>query len=787
MMFKKIVSCMLMLSLFCSGTLMAEELDEPMPQESEIQLLVHEIQIDDTLTFPKGATIKFYVGQVCKGKSVIGDFNGDYEALKSSYADNVVTATAYLGGRYFIDCSDVTPPILGVDDPDYLYVYNVDGIGRINYADDKTQVDEDTLGLTIDGKTIRFIEKTKDYATFELPENLGEQSVAELTISDNAGNNIKLSKKIKLIPRTSYTFTILDSDYKYLKIQMNFKNPSIVRIKNAIVTTEIRVNGAFEDFAYYQGTVDQTANTVEVPFNMHVSLGPGIDESMFSFEIEVEYTSGPAEFRQERISLPIDAFGMLQASVEKSSVKLTEDGKKLLITWQGVRAPKLISSAEKYLGRITSYSITVRQESDKTTSVLTGFDELSLPLSQPVYHDSESHSMSFELPPNTNSALYTVDLEVKTDIGIVSNIELGKLAVSEKSPVTLTATPPYVISNITIGDGFPLLSKNGLVSFSTTQALLSYPFYSNVSITIKPPVEYGPLTDKEIYTATISSNIPGSAPANAEVIYGGTFAWEVSPIVDDFELRDIVINGISMKEADPEGFKYTLSTNQLIINDVFFDMDIKLVYEVKEKEAKIDLIVGKGGSVSPRTSSTTIGSQIRFTVIPDPHFAVETIKINGKTVTPTTSFDVLVEGNTKIEVSFKRVDTVLVLRINDPTMIKNDETKIELDSPPVIKNSRTLLPIRAVAEALGAQVSWNEAERKVTITSTGTRIEMWIGKNLAYTNGKHVPIDPQNKNVVPEIINGRTMVPVRFVAESLGATVSWDERTKTITIVKSLP
>jgi len=68
MMFKKIVSCMLMLSLFCSGTLMAEELDEPMPQESEIQLLVPEIQIDDTLTFPKGATIKFYVGQVVRAK-----------------------------------------------------------------------------------------------------------------------------------------------------------------------------------------------------------------------------------------------------------------------------------------------------------------------------------------------------------------------------------------------------------------------------------------------------------------------------------------------------------------------------------------------------------------------------------------------------------------------------------------------------------------------------------------------------------------------------------------------
>ena len=784
-MFKKTVTWVLVFFLACSGMIMANESDEPVPEEPT---MTPRIEIDDSLTFPKGATLKFYVSDACRGKNIIGDFNGDYEALKTYYVNGALTTTTVqTGGNYFVDCSDITPPSLDIDNPNYIYLYNVDGIGKINYVDDKTQVNEDALSFTINGKPVHFLEKTKDYATFELPPDISEESVAELTISDNAGNSMKLSRKVKLIPRTSYSFTILDSDREYLKIKVNFKNPDIVRIKSALVTTEISLNGAARDMAYYQGKVDQTNNIVEVPFNMHVSRGPGVEESMFSFEIETEYNYGPAEFRQGRISLPIDAFGMIQASIEQSSVKLTEDGKKLLITWQGVNAPKLIGSAEKYLGKITSYTINIQQESDKTRSVITGFNELVLHLPQPVYHDSASHSVYFELPSSTNTALYTVVLDVKTDSGILSTIELGNLAVSQKDPITLTATPPYVISNITIGDGSPMVSKNGFVSFSTPQAVLSYPFYSGVSTEIKPAVEYGSFKDKEIYTATLSSNIPGFAPINAEVIFGGILALEVPTVVNDAELQDILINGISMKDADPEGFKYTLSTSQLVINDVYFDMDIKLVYEIKEeKQAKIDLIVGKGGSVSPQISSATIGSQIHFTVTPDTHYAVEAIKINEQAMAPTTSFDVVIQGNTKIEVNFKRVDTVLILKVNDPTMIINGETQVKLDSPPVIKNSRTLLPIRAVAEALGAKVAWNESEKKVTITSSGTLIEMWIGKSMAYLNGKQVPIDTQNKNVAPEIINGRTMVPVRFVAESLGATVNWDEKTKTITIVQNL-
>ena len=124
---------------------------------------------------------------------------------------------------------------------------------------------------------------------------------------------------------------------------------------------------------------------------------------------------------------------------------------------------------------------------------------------------------------------------------------------------------------------------------------------------------------------------------------------------------------------------------------------------------------------------------------------------------------------------------VIILKIGDKNFTVNGVTKT-LDSPPIIKNGRTLLPIRAVVEALGGTVDWDATEKKVTISLGSTTIELWIGKSIAKVNGVPKPIDPSNPKVVPEIINSRTMLPLRFVAESLGCDVQWDGTTQTITI-----
>jgi sugar lactone lactonase YvrE len=130
--------------------------------------------------------------------------------------------------------------------------------------------------------------------------------------------------------------------------------------------------------------------------------------------------------------------------------------------------------------------------------------------------------------------------------------------------------------------------------------------------------------------------------------------------------------------------------------------------------------------------------------------------------------------------------TVLVLRIGSPTM-KAGSSSVVLDAPPVIVEGRTLVPIRAVVESLGGTVAWDAASQTVTISLDGTELKLFIGKSSALVNGTSTPIDSTNPNVVPQILNSRTMLPLRFVAESLGADIQWEGSTQTITVTYPKP
>lgn len=94
---------------------------------------------------------------------------------------------------------------------------------------------------------------------------------------------------------------------------------------------------------------------------------------------------------------------------------------------------------------------------------------------------------------------------------------------------------------------------------------------------------------------------------------------------------------------------------------------------------------------------------------------------------------------------------------------------MQSDQPAVIRNGRTMVPFRAIFSMLGASVTWNEQEQKVTGTKDATVIELSIGKNTATVNGIPLQMD-----VPVQIINGRTMVPLSFVSSNLGAQVQWD-------------
>ena len=103
----------------------------------------------------------------------------------------------------------------------------------------------------------------------------------------------------------------------------------------------------------------------------------------------------------------------------------------------------------------------------------------------------------------------------------------------------------------------------------------------------------------------------------------------------------------------------------------------------------------------------------------------------------------------------------------------------ELDVAPIIRGASTMLPVRFVAENLGATVGWDGATSTATVKTSDVEIKITIGAKEAIVNGKAVAL------VAPAFIeNGRTYLPVRFVAETLGATVGWDGATSTATLTK---
>ena len=134
------------------------------------------------------------------------------------------------------------------------------------------------------------------------------------------------------------------------------------------------------------------------------------------------------------------------------------------------------------------------------------------------------------------------------------------------------------------------------------------------------------------------------------------------------------------------------------------------------------------------------------------------------------------------EIFYQPSVITMKLIIGKPTIWVNGG-ELSLEAPPVIINSRTFIPIRAVVEPVGGILSWNPSNGKVGIAVGRDSLEMFIGKGKAWVNGRGTSID-SNEWVVPVIINGRTFLPLRFVVEALGfQPIDWNAATKTIRLV----
>jgi hypothetical protein len=101
-----------------------------------------------------------------------------------------------------------------------------------------------------------------------------------------------------------------------------------------------------------------------------------------------------------------------------------------------------------------------------------------------------------------------------------------------------------------------------------------------------------------------------------------------------------------------------------------------------------------------------------------------------------------------------------------------------MDPAPYIKDGRTMVPMRRVFDILGAALSWDDSAKCATAVKGNDTVKLYIGSKTAYHNNAAVVLD------VPAEITGqgRTMIPLRFVAEALKCTVEWQASTRTIVI-----
>ena len=197
----------------------------------------------------------------------------------------------------------------------------------------------------------------------------------------------------------------------------------------------------------------------------------------------------------------------------------------------------------------------------------------------------------------------------------------------------------------------------------------------------------------------------------------------------------------------------------------------------------------KNGAVTASVAKAETGDKVILTPKADEGYELDKITAkdkDGKEVKLKAEKDgtysfTMPKGGVTVDTTFKQAEgatntdkpaaaaKTIVLQIGSTAALVDDQAIIN-DVAPVIRNDRTLVPIRVITEALGGQVAWNEAAKEVTLTVNGKEIKMTIGKAL------------EKYGVAPVIIGGRTFVPVRFVADELGAVTTWDDATKTVTI-----
>lgn len=362
-------------------------------------------------------------------------------------------------------------------------------------------------------------------------------------------------------------------------------------------------------------------------------------------------------------------------------------------------------------------------------------------------------------------------------------------------------------------EGFTISYKKGEETVAAPTAVGTY----DVIITRAEDDTY------EAFSQTITGGLvitaadyPVSVVADKETMRGaGTVKLTADSTVDEIKVTGIVCSDDSIKPTKNEDGTYSVSLPNATKTYIFtaqIDGDLSnygegtasctvSVSRKKSSSSSSDtsaptygVNTGKteNGKISVTPAKAEAGEKVTIKATPDSGYQLDKVTVKDKdnsNVKLTKVNDneytfTMPKGKVSVDATFVQKDAAdanqnsaaeksKVIKLQIGSRIVNvDNEAVIYDAAPVIRNDRTLVPIRIVTETLGGKVDWNGATKEVTLHIDGKEIKMTVGKTL------------EKYGVAPVIIDGRTFVPVRFVADELGATVAWDDATKTVTITK---
>jgi hypothetical protein len=249
--------------------------------------------------------------------------------------------------------------------------------------------------------------------------------------------------------------------------------------------------------------------------------------------------------------------------------------------------------------------------------------------------------------------------------------------------------------------------------------------------------------------------------------YGDAFA------IDTVETLDLkAINCVASPATVEEGNNFTImATIQNVSKIPSSQFSVTFHVDNPSREKQIKRIVVD--SLSPK-QFRTISFEVPPMISPGDHRIFAVIVSDG---------ELNLGNNTSVcdvTIKPKAKQRKIIMQVGN-SKATIDGSEVQIGATPYITNGKTMVPFRFVAEALDAKVSWDQSEKMVTIVKGDVTVYLWIGKNYAIVSGNMV-----NLTSPPELKNGKTYVPLRFVSESLGAKVDWEPLARVITITLTL-